>query len=80
MRRYALCRGVAAAVCLALAATAGAPAALAGKSQVKRGQYLVTFGGCSDCHTPGYFLGKPDMQHYLGGSDVGFYIPGAGTF
>jgi mono/diheme cytochrome c family protein len=80
MTRSAFCRGVAAAVSIALAATAAAPAALAGKSQVKRGQYLVTLGGCLDCHTPGYFLGKPDMQRYLGGSDVGFYIPEMGTF
>jgi hypothetical protein len=29
-----------------------------------------------DGHTPGYFFGKPDMSHFLGGSDVGFEIPG----
>ena len=52
----------------------------AAESQVERGKYLVTLGGCMDCHTPGYFLGKPDMGRYLGGSDVGFEIPGMGTF
>ena len=31
---------------LALAAPASTP------SQVKRGEYLVNFGGCHDCHTP----------------------------
>src|ERR1700712_1495083 len=46
---------------------------------VARGKYLVQFGGGSDCHTPGYFLGKVDMSRYLGGSDVGFRIP-PGTF
>jgi mono/diheme cytochrome c family protein len=46
----------------------------------QRGQYLVTFGGCNDCHTPGYFLGKPDENRFLGGSDVGFYVPGLGSF
>jgi mono/diheme cytochrome c family protein len=51
----------------------------AAESTVARGKYLVQFGGCSDCHTPGYFLGKPDMSRYLGGSDVGFKIP-PGTF
>jgi mono/diheme cytochrome c family protein len=45
-----------------------------------RGKYLVTMGGCSDCHTPGNFLGHPDMTRYLGGSDVGFAIPGMGVF
>lgn len=52
----------------------------AADKQVERGRYLVTLGGCLDCHTPGYFLGKPDMSRYLGGSDVGFYPPGVGTF
>ena len=49
-------------------------------SQIDRGKYLVTLGGCFDCHTPGYFFGKPDMTRYLGGSDVGFEIPGLGVF
>jgi mono/diheme cytochrome c family protein len=40
----------------------------------------VTFGGCNDCHTPGYFFGKPDTARFLGGSEVGFEIPGLGTF
>jgi mono/diheme cytochrome c family protein len=48
--------------------------------QTDRGKYLVEFGGCNDCHTPGYFFGKPDMARYLGGSDVGFEIPGLGVF
>ncbi|MEZ5796372.1 MAG: c-type cytochrome [Paracoccaceae bacterium] len=47
---------------------------------VDRGEYLVTIMGCTDCHTPGHFLGQPDMARYLGGSDVGFEIPGLGTF
>jgi len=47
---------------------------------VERGKYLVGIAGCNDCHTPGYFLGKPDMARYLGGSEVGFEIPGLGVF
>src|SRR5262249_18491442 len=54
--------------------------AAADDAQVKRGEYLVGLGGCNDCHTPGYFLGKPDMSRFLGGSDVGFEIPGLGAF
>jgi hypothetical protein len=27
----------------------------------ERGKYLVTQGLCTDCHTPGFFLGMPDM-------------------
>lgn len=67
------------------ALTAGIVAALsitaiAQTEQVQRGKYLATFGGCNDCHTPGYFFGKPDMTRYLGGSEVGFEIPGLGVF
>lgn len=54
--------------------------ALADEAQIARGRYLVTLGGCNDCHTPGYFLGNPDMSRFLGGSDVGFEIPGEGVF
>lgn len=48
------------------------------EDQVSRGKYLVTVMGCNDCHTPGYFLGKPDFAHALSGSDVGFEVPGVG--
>ncbi len=54
--------------------------AVADDAQIARGRYLVTLSGCSDCHTPGALLGSPDMKRYLGGSDVGFAIPGAGVF
>lgn len=47
---------------------------------VERGKYLVTVISCSDCHTPGTFLGHPDMNRFLGGSDVGFEVPGLGIF
>jgi mono/diheme cytochrome c family protein len=49
-------------------------------TELSRGKYLVTFGGCTDCHTPGHFLGKPDMTSFLAGSDAGFAIPGLGVF
>jgi mono/diheme cytochrome c family protein len=48
--------------------------------QTERGKYLVALGGCNDCHTPGYFLGKPDFARALGGSEVGFELPGLGVF
>ena len=58
----------------------GASAASAAETQVERGKYLVTIGSCTDCHTTGHFLGHPDMTKFLGGSDVGFAIPGFGVF
>jgi mono/diheme cytochrome c family protein len=72
---------------VALAALLLAPAVASAQSpsspadkQVARGKYLVTIAGCNDCHTPGYFLGKPDQTKFLGGSDVAFEMPGLGTF
>jgi mono/diheme cytochrome c family protein len=47
---------------------------------VARAQYLVQLAGCTDCHTPGHLLGKPDMSRFLAGSDVGFEVPGLGIF
>ncbi|MEI6200630.1 MAG: cytochrome c [Enhydrobacter sp.] len=64
---------------IALSCAPLAPA-LADDAAVARGKYLVTLGGCQDCHTPGHFFGKPDMARALGGSEVGFDIPGLGTF
>jgi mono/diheme cytochrome c family protein len=54
--------------------------AMADETAIERGKYLATIGGCNDCHTPGYFFGKPDLSRFLGGSDVGFEIPGLGVF
>jgi mono/diheme cytochrome c family protein len=68
---------------VAVAATAGAATLLPrahAETPVERGQYLAVVAGCNDCHTPGFFLGKPDAAKYLGGSDVGFEIPGLGVF
>ena len=49
-------------------------------AQVTHGKYLVQLAGCTDCHTPGHLLGKPDMSRFLGGSDVGFEVPDLGIF
>jgi mono/diheme cytochrome c family protein len=49
-------------------------------AQIARGKYLVSVISCGDCHTNGALIGKPDIEHYLGGSDIGFQIPGLGFF
>ncbi len=72
MRRWALAVGT------VVMLTGSAHAAT--DAEVARGKYLVEIGGCSDCHTPGHFLGHDDTTRYLGGSDVGFAIPGRGVF
>jgi mono/diheme cytochrome c family protein len=71
------------AIALVTAASLGAvfaATARAADPQIERGKYLASFGGCMDCHTRGYFFGKPDMANYLAGSEVGFEIPGLGVF
>lgn len=60
--------------------TANHGAAHADESAVERGKFLVSIIPCTDCHTPGTFLGKPDMDRFLGGSEVGFEVPGLGVF
>jgi mono/diheme cytochrome c family protein len=68
------------ALAISVMITAGPAQAQTSRTEIARGKYLVNFGGCIDCHTPGYFLGKPDMEHALSGSEVGFEIPGLGVF
>jgi mono/diheme cytochrome c family protein len=70
---------VAAIAGLVLSVTIAHPGA-ADQKMIERGKYLVTLGVCADCHTPGYFFGKPDPARQLGGSEVGFEIPGVGVF
>ena len=79
MRTSALI-GIATAAVAAIAVTATLLPRAHAELPVERGKYLVVLAGCNDCHTPGFFLGKPDMAKYLGGSDVGFEIPGLGVF
>lgn len=50
------------------------------QEKLRRGEYLATIMDCAGCHTPGIFLGKPDMERRFAGSEVGFQIPGLGTF
>jgi mono/diheme cytochrome c family protein len=68
---------LAAAFALAALALGQRPAAAA---DIAHGKYLVSVMGCTDCHTPGHFLGKEDESRYLGGSEAGFSIPGLGVF
>lgn len=65
---------------IALVTVCLAGPALADDTLIARGEYLVGIVGCTDCHTPGHFLGQPDFDRHLGGSDVGFEVPGLGTF
>lgn len=78
--RWALRAGLLTAALSAVLAFGPWEARRADQGQIERGKYLVTLGNCGDCHTPGYFFGKPDHKRELGGSEVGFEIPGLGVF
>lgn len=59
-------------------APAPQPKKMSRAEQIKRGQYLVTIGGCHDCHTPWIVQpdGKPgpDMRRALSGHPMQFPI------
>jgi mono/diheme cytochrome c family protein len=74
MRRFLKLAAFAAAASAAVATTAlAAPKGAAGgkaKGQLARGEYLVTIGGCNDCHTPlkmGQSGPEPDLSRMLSG-------------
>lgn len=65
-----------AALTIALSAGASPPPTVDQAARVARGQYLVTFGSCNDCHTPWKFnpqthAPEPDMSRMLSGHPVG---------
>jgi mono/diheme cytochrome c family protein len=51
-------------------------------ASIERGRYLVTIGGCNDCHTPGYPQqgGKTPESQWLTGVPVGFQGPWGTTY
>jgi mono/diheme cytochrome c family protein len=76
---------IAAAVAAALGIVAGATSAADRKGAVsanERGRYLVTIGGCNDCHTPGYAMngGKVDEKQWLTGDSLGWRGPWGTTY
>lgn len=51
-------------------------------AQVARGRYLVTIGGCNDCHTAGYLQNdaKVPESQWLLGQPVGYQGPWGTTY
>jgi mono/diheme cytochrome c family protein len=67
-----------AAAALVLFLAASQPPPIGRTSRVERGKYLVTLGGCADCHTP-LKLGprgpEPDLSRYLAGHPEEVKLP-----
>jgi len=82
----AMCNAAAAAVlALGLGAVGGATYAADRKDAASahdHGRYIVTIGGCNDCHTPGYAMtgGKVDEKAWLTGDSLGWRGPWGTTY
>ncbi|MDZ7659902.1 c-type cytochrome [Fodinibius sp.] len=55
---------------------------VAASDQITAGRYLVTIGGCNDCHTDGYLMteGNIPEEDWLMGSPVGWQGPWGTTY
>lgn len=64
---------------LAFASLAATPAS---KPSIKHGQFLVNYGGCHDCHTPGWSEngGKAPKDMLLTGGGMNFQGPWGTTY
>jgi mono/diheme cytochrome c family protein len=80
--RIAACAAIAAALALAGAAAAAEKKAERKADPNARGRYLVTIGGCNDCHTPGYAMsgGKVPEKQWLVGDGLGWQGPWGTTY
>lgn len=78
---YSILAGASIALLASCAPKGGAPGsdASAGAPSIERGKYLVTAGGCNDCHTP-WTMGpqgpSPDMSKMLSGHPATMPITG----
>lgn len=69
----------AAGILLAFAATAASPAS---RPSIKHGKFLIGYGGCNDCHTPGWAEngGTAPKGRMLTGSGFNFQGPWGTTY
>ena len=67
---------------LLTALLAGSSIAQADDAQLERGRYLVTIGGCNDCHTAGYLMapGSIPENEWLKGDRLGWSGPWGTTY
>lgn len=77
MHQWHELRAVAALAAALLASVAGAADTTYDTQTLARGRYLLTIGGCNDCHTPGGMEKGPAVpeRDWLTGVPVGFQGP-----
>ena len=58
------------------------PTVLSDEALLERGRYLVTIGGCNDCHTAGYLMapGSIPENEWLKGDRLGWSGPWGTTY
>jgi mono/diheme cytochrome c family protein len=63
-------------------ACAGSTASETQMTPVERGRYMVTIGGCNDCHTAGYAQSERNVpeEQWLTGDSVGWRGPWGTTY
>ncbi len=81
LRSVAIATAVAVGLGVASSATVAAERKAAVSSH-EHGRYIVTIGGCNDCHTPGYAMtgGKVDEKQWLTGDSLGWRGPWGTTY
>src|SRR5690242_6443291 len=82
VRNAVMATAVAAALGIVAGATSAADRKSTAVSAHDHGRYLVTIGGCNDCHTPGYAMsgGKVDEKQWLTGDSLGWRGPWGTTY
>jgi len=82
VRNAVMATAVAAALGIVAGATSAADRKSTAVSAHDHGRYLVTIGGCNDCHTPGYAMsgGKVDEKQWLTGDALGWRGPWGTTY
>ena len=77
MRRIVVCGLIVLAAAYSSIAMAFASTKPSDAQMIARGKYLVTFGACNDCHTPGWreSFGNVPTSSWMIGTSIGFRGP-----
>ena len=77
MRRFVVCGLIVVAAAYSSIAMAFASTKPGDAQMIARGKYLVTFGACNDCHTPGWreSFGNVPTSNWMIGTSIGFRGP-----
>lgn len=77
MRNFVACCAILLAATISFVTTAAFARGPSNAEMIARGKYLVSFGACNDCHTPGWReqFGNVPVKSWMIGSPIGFRGP-----